>query len=803
MTIDFLKRASFAIKYGISVVPGYPGEKFSRMLGWPKLATTDMEQVHKWQQENPEFNRISVPKFGQVLICDIDDPTVLKKLPRELPLTLKVYTPSGGLHVYFKATPASDAIGNRDVVAIGDYQKLDATGKPTCLFELKAHDKTAASPGSVTDKGFYNAIDKSPLCAAPQWLLDWVDEHSKMKRTPFQGSKTKFRKVHPDFEPDDFYEWYAYKNAFEICNTVDKDGFSVDLLDCGCLFKGDFHQQSTETGFLRWDDGGFGWKCFAAGCDGENASITDVMDYLEGEGFERYPNFIYEDEDDNLLLNNSRFQVEVVTNEPKGNATENLQTRVVPDEEVVPKKNLDYNFRLTDTGNAERLVRRFGSLFRYVRDVGEWRVYNKKAWTSDKTGMVERCSKKVAQEIFLEAADHEDEARRDALLAWAKNSESRERRNAMDDLASKERAVVSVIEDYDKDPWLFNVNNGIINLRTGLLAPHDPAMMMSKISPVIYDPDAKCPLWDKFLARVQGNDQEMVDFLSRAVGYTLTGDTSIQALFFLYGDGCNGKSVFTSIIRHLMGSYGDNASFDTFVVQKNSGAIRNDLAKLVGARFVTASEAQDGNRLDEALIKSLTGQDPVTTRFLHKEFFTYVPQFKIWMSSNYKPSIRGLDWGIWRRVKMIPFEVTIPDDERDETLTEKLKVELPGILNWALKGLADFQKFGLMYPEKVNAATKQYRDSQDIIGQFIAARCVNNPEASIKASELYTSFRNWAESAKEFVMKERQFGDAMKKRGVEDTHKKDGKHYLGLARLATEYTPQKPDAHTIQDVDVL
>jgi putative DNA primase/helicase len=162
------------------------------------------------------------------------------------------------------------------------------------------------------------------------------------------------------------------------------------------------------------------------------------------------------------------------------------------------------------------------------------------------------------------------------------------------------------------------------------------------------------------------------------------------------------------------------------------------------------------------------------------------------MSSNYKPAIRGLDWGIWRRVKMIPFEVIIPDEERDETLIDKLKAELPGILNWALKGLADYLKFGMMYPDKVNAATQQYRESQDIIGQFLKAKCVINPVASIKSTDLYEIYKGWAADAKEYILKERKFGDAMKKHGFLPQHKKDGNHYIGLARLATEHMLDDP-----------
>jgi putative DNA primase/helicase len=764
--ISFKQRAEYMTRRGVKVVPALPGEKRSHLKRWPQLATTSPEQIEQWDKENPDFNCVSVPTPDTVWIGDIDDLGVLERLPHQLPPTLKISTPSDGLHVYFKQTLESEAMGNRNV----------KEGEE-CVFEAKVNILSAASPGSITAKGAYTVIDDSPIAPAPQWLIDWIIENSKAKRTHSGSSKS--RPLHPSFGPDHFYDHYERQGAFSILRTEEKDGFDVDIPSIGCIIKGYFHDQSTLTGFIRSNDG-FGYCCFAAGCDGP--SLYDVMDKLEEEGYERYPYYIYADEDDSLIFNDPTTPVEYDDpNEVEASpSTESQSTG----EASAPATG--YNFRATDTGNAERLVRRFGNLIRYVRDAEEWRVWNGKCWATDKTGRVERSAKKIAQEIFEEAELLEDDDKRKALWAWGRITEGRERRNAMIDLASKEHAVVTLIENYDQDPWLFNVQNGTIDLRTGELKQHDPADMMTKISPVTYDPEGKCPLWDKFLARVQNNDQEMVDFLSRAGGYTLTGDTSIQALFFLHGDGCNGKGVFTSMIRLLMGNYGDNASFDTFVVQKNDGKIRNDLAKLVGARYVTASESQEGHRLDESLIKSLTGQDPITTRFLHKEFFTYFPQFKIWMSSNYKPSIRGLDWGIWRRVKMIPFEVVIPDEERDEQLIDKLKAELPGILNWALKGLADFRNHGMMYPDKVNAATQQYRDSQDIIGQFLTARCVINPMASIKSSTLYDAYKTWAENAKEYILKERQFTDAMKKHGYEPEHKNNGNHYVGLAPLAAE-----------------
>jgi len=312
--------------------------------------------------------------------------------------------------------------------------------------------------------------------------------------------------------------------------------------------------------------------------------------------------------------------------------------------------------------------------------------------------------------------------------------------------------------------------------------------MITAICPVKYEPTATCPLWDAFLREIMDGDQQMIDFLARSTGYSLTGDTAIQALFFPHGDGCNGKGVFLEVLRYIMGDYAKDASFDSFVETKNKSEARNDLASLVGARFVTVSESQDGHKLDEALIKRVTGGDPVTCRKLYGEPFTYYPQFKLWMHSNYKPTIRGTDWGIWRRVKMIPFEVTIPDERRDEELASKLQNEASGILNRMLKGLADYLTFGMMYPDKVSAATAEYRESQDVVGRFLKDKCIEAAHAEYKQTESYTSFKFWAEANREYVLKERQFSEAMRKKFGTPVHKKDGNYWNGVGERAYSYT---------------
>jgi putative DNA primase/helicase len=252
--------------------------------------------------------------------------------------------------------------------------------------------------------------------------------------------------------------------------------------------------------------------------------------------------------------------------------------------------------------------------------------------------------------------------------------------------------------------------------------------------------------------------------------------------------------VLVETLSYIIGDYAQPANFDSFVYHKKAGReIRNDLASLVGVRFLSAEESGEDHRLDESLIKSLTGENAVRTRFLYQEEFTYYPNFKIWMSSNFRPSIRSTDWGTWRRVKLIPWEVVVPKEKRDEQLKTKLRAEANGILNWMLRGLADYLRSGMQYPQKVEAATSQYRESQDVIAQFIAAKCVLDVNAEVRFSELYFAYKYWADAAREYKMPERKFSESLNKRGFQNTRKRDGTWYRGIGLAATEQPRINPE----------
>ncbi len=419
---------------------------------------------------------------------------------------------------------------------------------------------------------------------------------------------------------------------------------------------------------------------------------------------------------------------------------------------------------LTDLGNAERLVREQGEDLRYCYPWGAWLAWDGRRWARDTTGEVLRRAKATIQAIYHDAAGEPDDKRRAALVAHARRSEADPRLRAMVHLAESERGMPVQPDDLDVDPMLLGVANGVLDLRGGGLRPHSRDDLLTKLVPVAYDPATACPRWRAFLDRVFAGDADVVDFVQRAVGYSLTGDTREQVFFFLYGTGQNGKSTFLETLRALLGDYGQAADFSTFLATERDG-VRNDLAKLRGARLVTAVEAGEGRRLAEVLVKQVTGGDTITARFLFREFFDFTPVFKLWLGANHKPVIRGTDHAIWRRVRLIPFTVTIPEAERDRDLKAKLRAELPGILAWAVEGCLRWHRDGLGEPEAVRAATAAYRAEMDVLGDFVAECCVEDSGASVTAAALHAAYTAWAERQGEKPLAPRTFGLRLQERG--------------------------------------
>jgi len=437
-------------------------------------------------------------------------------------------------------------------------------------------------------------------------------------------------------------------------------------------------------------------------------------------------------------------------------------------------------YKLSELGNAERLVARHGHDIRYCHEWSKWLVWTGTHWQIDLTGEVERRAKETIRHMYKEAANIEDEEQRAAVAKFAARSETNRAISAMVELAKSEPGIPVLSDQLDRDIWLLNCKNGTLDLRTGELRPHNRKDYITRIIPTEYNPYADFEEWAKFLHRIMNDNAELISFLQRAVGYSLTGSTREQCLFMLYGCGANGKTTFLEAISDVLAGYAQRTPTDTLLAKDTSG-ISNDIARLKGARFVVASEVEEGKRMAESLVKQMTGGEKMTARFMRAEYFEFTPHFKLWVGTNHKPVIRGTDQAIWRRIKLIPFNVTIPPEERDKNLLNKLRREMPGILNWAVMGCMDWQKNGLGEPEEVIKATNDYRSEMDVLTRFVSDCCTTATQRGTKSSELYKKYAEWSKDNGEFALSQTKFSTRMQEKGFSKIRTSRGMVWEGIA----------------------
>jgi len=435
--------------------------------------------------------------------------------------------------------------------------------------------------------------------------------------------------------------------------------------------------------------------------------------------------------------------------------------------------------QFTDTTNAYRLLKEHGKDLRYNCLWKKWVVWNGSRWEMDDGYLVHDRGLKIVRGIYAELLKTADYRERIEIEKHAMQSESARRRKALIEVASWIPELNVKTDDLDKDPWLFNVKNGTIDLRTGEMREPCPDDLITRIANVEFDPEAECPAWKKFIMEIMNFNTELIHFIQNAAGWAITGDTSEQSMFILFGTGANGKSTFLNTIMNLLGDYAIATPTETFM-RKNGEQITNDIARLRGTRFVTTTEAEHGKRLSEPLIKQITGNDRMTARFLYGEFFNFVPTFKIFMATNHKPVIKGTDHGIWRRIKLIPFTTRIEEEKQDKHLEQKLMLEGPGILNWLLEGARRWCKEGLKTPNIIINATDEYRAEMDIIGNFIRERCVQVSGASIRSRELFKCYQDWCDENNERASSERFFGLRLKELGLEQKRNNEGRYWQGI-----------------------
>lgn len=430
------------------------------------------------------------------------------------------------------------------------------------------------------------------------------------------------------------------------------------------------------------------------------------------------------------------------------------------------EKTIDPSFNLTDLGNAERLVHRHGEDLRYDHSRRKWLVWDDKRWRFDDSGEIVRRAKETVKTTYLEAAPGGDSPIDRDLARHALRSESTSRIEAMISLARSEPGIAVAPDAFDSDLWLLNCQNGTVDLRTGERREHRREDMLTKLAGADYDSDAEAPRFAAFMREVLVED-EMIGFVQRFAGYTLTGSTRERVVAILHGRGKNGKSTLIEVLQDVLGDYGRNTSTETLLTKRHEG-VGNDVAALQGARFVSAAEVEKGRRLAESKVKQLTGNDTVTARFLYGEPFDFRPQFKLWLSTNNKPEIVGTDDAIWDRIRLIPFTQRFAGTAADAKLPERLREELPGILAWAVEGCRIWQAEGLGEPEGVKTATEDYRLDMDTLATFIADRCYRADHASVLAERLYEDYRTWCAETGENAETQKKFGGRLRERGFDN-----------------------------------
>ena len=437
-----------------------------------------------------------------------------------------------------------------------------------------------------------------------------------------------------------------------------------------------------------------------------------------------------------------------------------------------------YTLRMTESGMADRFLYLNGDQVFFVDDYKHWHVWKGTHWRKDNRREVFKLAHDMVIEMYKLGMAISDEKARSRFMSFVASWDRVSRLRGILEHSSHYPKIAKVPDELDSDKMLLNTLSGTIELDTMTFREHRQSDFISRVANAHFIPEAECPTWHAFLDRVVP-DHGMQAFLQTAIGYSLTGDTSEQCLFILYGTGANGKSTFLETIAAMLGDYATHTVVDTLLI-KQGNQIPNDVAALKGSRFVYSMESESGKRLAESLVKALTGGDTISARYLYGEFFSYVPSFKLWLGTNHRPVVKGQDYAIWRRIRLIPFEQVIPPEEQDRHMVDKLRKELPGILVWALEGLEEWKRNGLFIPEAVQMATAAYKDEMDILADFLASYCDVDVPDETPAQELFARYKEWATENNERVMSQRFLGLKLDERGFVKVRKSSGNFWQGI-----------------------
>lgn len=711
-------------------------------------ASQDPDQIRAWWQEWPDA-LVGVPTGSgtRLAVVDYDLPKAdqaardwLELHAAELSGTRNHGTLSGGKHYLFR-TPEGREYRNGVCLKLDNIERkgLDCRAQRGYIIWWPMHggrvdgDEIAPLPAGLIDEQFIDVRNLKPLpTATPE---TWAKDKNTLILTL------------PYIDPTSYQIWIDTGQIIHLASGAADDGFLLWNAWSAGEITGECPAEYSGINDCREK-----WATFnpTAKARKHTKTVGSVVHAAKTMGF-AWPSPTPKPQIDTASDSGDVFAEQLEN--PPAIETPPIDSYLDADE---------VGFTDTDIANSRRFAFQYGDKVRYTVERG-WFTWDLQRWRVDEKGIqVQEFGKRTAISIFDEIRNAID---RKEVIKHAKNSQSKRAVEAMVSLARSERGIPARLADFDQDPWLFNVANGTIDLRSGELRDHSKIDLISSISEAHFDDNAKCPLWNEFLDTITASNIELRSYLQRLVGYLLVGDTSDQSLHFLYGSGANGKSVFCEVVQRLLGEYAITISPDVIMLRRHAG-IPNDIARLRGVRAAMMNETTQGSKFDEAKLKDLTGGDTLTARFLNHEFFDFRPTHRIIVRGNHKPSINGTDDGIWRRLRLVPFTVSIPAEQQDSGLIGKLCGELSGILNWALDGCEAWREDGALKPPAIiTDAVKQYRSESDTLGIFVEENCTVRANSQVKSSIFYSRYREFTEASNERAIPQKEMRTEMEKRG--------------------------------------
>ena len=595
-----------------------------------------------------------------------------------------------------------------------------------------------------------NEIKTLSLPPDQQWFLTLNRQDIELAEAEIKRRKTKhFFQSYPSITKEVIADIKAKTDILDIL-----DSYNIEVTSSGSSYKVTcpFHQDSTPSLTIWLNPGRY--RCFGCGAHG------DVYTFLQ-----EYRKMTFIEAVDFLAV---RLGITIEIKKPEQKEEKRLE-----------------DYPLTETGQAESLALLYGDQMRFDQTSRKWHYWNGVYWKEDRRGFTRRKVILAARARFASAKNFDDKDERLALAKFATRCEDANKIDHVIEIAGDIEPFSTGHEEFNLNPNLFACPNGVVNLKEGLLEKGRQSDMIGLSSNVPYRAGETCDRWLLFLEEIFLGNYDLINFIQRAVGYTMTGHSSEQCFFLCHGTGSNGKSVFFDIMEQLFGEYAGVMSFNSLLEgNRRSNEHSDDIATVSHARFVSVIEVSESKRLDEGRVKSLTGGDTVTARAIFGHTFTFKPQFKLWTAFNHKPVIRSTDEGIWRRVRLIPFDAYFPKSKADDKLISKLCLELPGILLWSVEGAVKWYEQGLGEPEIVLQATKEYRSESDVFADFLEDCTIQGEGYEVKAHEIYDVYQKWREQNGEKDISGTAFGRKMNDRGFKKVREIRGRKYMGIGLLS-------------------